>query len=217
MFPRAFQNTMNSLALAAVATIAGWMVSGEAHAQPRIIGGNQVVFPPGLKWEMMRPAQINFEPAVPGTPYNKGSTKDAQQSEMLWSDIIAPALKVDRTRSFFFNNYDATDANNREIYFSLLSFFGDYDKCSPALDGKDAVDIYEKCLLRIRVTGDKLTRPVTYEFKDVCTLHVVFEDQNTQIRNNQTQIAFDRQRNAAYIRVIQNGKTVPACNRAIRL
>ena len=61
-------------------------------------------------------------------------------------------------------------------------------------------------------TGAVMTQE---QFPDYCLMFSDYEA--TPEAENHTEIAFDKQSKTAYFRVMQYGKYVPSCNRAIRL
>ena len=185
-------------------------VARDARAQGgeiRATSTDQVKFPAGLKWEQMR--EVRFQdPPKPGA---RPLSKDHAVAQAVWADEVkrsfdqAPAFSVGVLLA------QARSARNTVLTFSLLSVM-DFDRCEPPLNGKNVVDMYSKCLARVHV--GHTPQPVMKEFAGFCYLHVD-NNPDTPLAKNHTEFAFDAQTNTGYFKVIQYGKEVSACRRAI--
>lgn len=190
------------------ALLLGMAPSARAQgSEVRATSTDQVKFPAGLKWEQMREARFQ-DPPKPGA---KALSKDHAAAQAVWADEVkrsfdqAPAFSVGVLLA------QARSARNTVLTFSLLSVM-DFDRCEPPLNGKSVVDMYSKCLARVHV--GQSPQPVMKEFAGFCYLHID-NNPDTPLAKNHTEFAFDAQTNTGYFRVIQYGKEVPACRRAI--
>jgi hypothetical protein len=102
------------------------------------------------------------------------------------------------------------------ITFSLLNLPLDFERCEPALNGKNVVDMYSKCMARVSI--GKANAHVV-EFLGFCYLETLWATpQESKYRElNHNEYAFDARDGIAYFRTIQYGKEVPACRRAVRM
>lgn len=189
-------------------SLCGLATSARAQGgEVRATSTDQVKFPAGLKWEPMREVRFQDSPK----PGAKPLSKDYAAALAVWSDEVkrsfdqAPAFSVGVLLA------QARSARNSVLTFSLLSVM-DFDRCEPPLNGKNVVDMFSKCLARVHV--GHTPQPVMKEFAGFCYLHID-NNPDTPLAKNHTEFAFDVQTNTGYFRVIQYGKEVSACRRAI--
>ena len=171
---------------------------------------DQVKFPAGLKWEQMREVEVNDMPG----PGDVGAKKpDVAVSHSIWMDEIKRSFKEAPGFRVSILLGQAASKDGTLLTFSLINMM-DFERCEPPLNGKDVVDMYSKCLARVHV--NRKPQAVVKEFVGFCNLHITNSKDNP-LSKNHTQFAFDARTNTAYFRVMQFGKIVPACYRAIAL
>lgn len=188
---------------------AACLASATSWAQVRATSSDQVVFPAGLQWQRMQSVSIHVKEAPHVRSENQALVPAV---ERIWSDEIERLLSQRRGHRET-ALVSQVDFRSRPVHFSLLTLL-DFERCEPPLNGKDVVDMYDKCLARVAI--GPVQRPHVIEFRDFCILNVDY-DQNAPLEQNHTQFAFDQATSTAYFRVIQHGRFVPACNRSIRL
>ena len=183
------------------------------HAQApavRATSTDQVKFPVGLKWEQMREVVYWY------TPTRKKESQratDAGQADAIWADEIRKAEKQKLPVNLFVLLANAKSSTGVPLTFSLLDLL-DFERCEQSMGGKDSVDQYSKCLARVAVGTQPKSHVV--EFNGFCHLNIVGSKDNPNEKNH-TEFAFDTHTNTGYFRVIQYGKEVSACRRAIHL
>lgn len=210
---RTFQKNILAIALGALVAFAGWSPSGDAIAQnqpPKVLSGNQVVFPAGLKWERLVETTVNFDAKYARAPEDQ---ELKSLSQRLWADEVDKSLKNNPSTGVFFLSRKI-DLNGYKALFSIADVPLNYDLCMPPANGKDAYDMFSVCKARLFLTNGKLNQ--SFEIPEVCYLNID-NDKNNPIEKNHTAVATDAKSSTIYLRVIQYGKTVPGCNRAIRL
>ena len=77
------------------------------------------------------------------------------------------------------------------------------------------MDMYSTCPMRFIAQHKGTGRIAQKDLPGYCFLHEDGED--APLAKNHTEIAMDSKGETVYFRIIQHGKSVPACNRAIRL
>lgn len=208
MLSHIFGQARQWLRLAAIALL-GFGITLPALAQIRVTSSDKVIFPAGLKWERMREVEYRY---TPKPAKNFKDKADDVTARMIWADEIEKSEAVMPQRNMFVLLAKTTARNGVPVIFSLLDML-DYERCEPSTNGKDMVDMYSKCLARVAI--GKPSKPHLVEFNGFCYLNLDFPE--TPIEKNNTQFAFDANTATAYFRVIQYGKSVPACNRMIKI
>ncbi len=184
-----------------------------AQAQSK---SSKVDFPQGLEWQMMREVTFDYAPRKSGTDQERAI------SESLWAKELAarPTNRLARA--------DGTKLTGKYPGFVLISsinvndnsyIFSMFDsinaECEKAADGRNVVDMYSKCAMRVvrRNQDGKVTQ--SQVIPDFCFLNL--DDQDAPLDKNHTEIAYDAPNKTVYFRTIQTGKVVTACNRAVRV
>lgn len=184
-----------------------------AHAQAtsvRATSTDQVKFPTGLKWEQMREVAYWYTPT---RQKESQRASDAMQADAIWADEIRKAEKQKPPVNLFALLANAKSSTGVPLTFSLLNVL-DFERCEPPMGGKNSVDQYSKCLARVAVGTQP--KSLVVEFDGFCHLNIVGSTDNPNEKNH-TEFAFDAHTNTGYFRVIQYGKDVPTCHRAIKL
>ena len=200
---------MPQLKAALTALALGLALLPAAQAQHK--GG--VNFPKGLKWEMMKLAAFD---APPGLYKETASPDEKQLAAAIWAKEIAAntATTFDgKKMSSTVLIYGFEDDNFRYTFTSLDIPF--QNGCEPPANGWHEVDIYSKCPMRFVAESKETKKTAQKDFPSYCFLHS--DDEDNPLAENHTEIAMDSKGAAVYFRIIQHGKPVPACNRAIRL
>lgn len=187
-----------------------------AMAQVRITSSDKVIFPPGLKWERMRTVIVDPTLANSTTPLVQVRPEDVAAVKRIWSDEVAAASARGQSADFD-SQISTTTFRGSPVAFSLITLPRDFERCEAALNGKNVVDVYSKCLARVAI--GPMRNPHVVEFSGFCYADSVFATpEELQFREKtQNQFAFDEKGGAAYFRLLQHGKLVPACNRMIRI
>ena len=203
------------LALVAVGLLA-LSTTLPAFAQVRVTSSDKVIFPAGLKWERMRTVIINPAAADNPAPKVEVRRQDVDAVKRIWSDEVAAAAAKGEAASFN-SQIASTSFKGKPIAFSLIDLPRDFERCEQALDGKNVIDIYSKCLARVAIGA--MPHPHVVEFSGFCYADSIWATpEEMRFRaENQNQIAFDEKSNTAYFRLLQHGKFVPACNRVIKV
>ena len=202
-------------ALALCLTLAGVFIT-QAHAQVRVTSSDKVIFPAGLKWERMRTVILDRRGETAQSPMVPVRPEDITASKRIWSDEVAVAAAQGKNADFH-SQISTASYKGAPIAFSLIDLPMDFERCEQALNGKDVVDVYSKCLARVAIGGGR--NPHVVEFSGFCYADSVFATpERLKFRaKTQNQFAFDEQQGIAYFRLIQHGKPVPACNRTIEI
>lgn len=193
-----------------IALLMGFAPRVQAQAPTvRATSTDQVKFPAGLKWEQMR--EIRFQdPPKPGV---KPASNDHAAAQAVWSDEIKRSFEQAPNFSVAVLLAQARSSKNTLLTFSLLNVM-DFDRCEPPANGKNVVDMYSKCFARVLI--DHKPQVIVKEFEGFCYLNID-TNPDTPLAKNHTEFAFDARTEIGYFRVIQHGKDVPSCHRAIKL
>lgn len=184
-----------------------------AHAQAptvRATSTDQVKFPSGLKWEQMREVAYWYTPT---RQKESERSTDVTQTDAVWADEIRKAERQKPPVNLFALLANAKSATGVPLTFSLLNLL-DFERCERPMGGKNSVDQYSKCLARVAVGTQPKSHVV--EFDGFCHLNIVGDEHNPNEKNH-TEFAFDARTNTGYFRIVQYGKDVPSCHRAIKL
>lgn len=155
-------------------------------------------FPAQLAWESMNMVEFNFKrPMTNLTPEQKLIFP-------AWKDELTNVAKYQQT----FGN--VLYAQRGTLLFSIFHAVG---LCSDPASGAGAYDAYSVCPARVLVGN--ASAPTVFKFKDVCH-YLQLNNPDQPLAKNHTEFAYDEGAKTAYLRVIQYGKFVPACNRAIQ-
>ncbi|WP_234267245.1 hypothetical protein [Hydrogenophaga sp. NFH-34] len=193
------------------ALLSGIAPSARAQgSEVRATSTDQVKFPNGLRWETMREVVYWYTPTK---QKESQSPKDAAQADAVWADEIRKAERQNPAVNLFVLLANATTSTGVSLTFSLLNLL-DFERCERPMGGRSSVDQYSKCLARVAVSSQQKSHVV--EFVGFCHLNIVGSTDNPNEKNH-TEFAFDSRTNTGYFRVIQYGKEVSACRRAIHL
>lgn len=177
--------------------------AGIAGAQVRVLSGNQVVFPGGLSWQLMDRVKIRHD-----SKPNTGSAKDIADLTHIWQNEVNTQATAP-TMAELPILIGRTVSRGKPVIVSVIHL-NDYDRCEPPLNGRDVVDMYSKCIAKV-VTPSQST-----EINRFCFL-AIDPDDDAPLKSNNNQLATDPKTGVIYFRLIQQGKLIPACNRAIYL
>lgn len=187
---------MNKYALCLTLTCT--FIGAQSHAQER------------LKWESMEAIEIRgsvlSQPGFSHLP--KGGPDDHALALNIWDKelkTVDAALFPSVLQKTF--NFEG-----KQYTFSILN--SSFQDCEPPANGKDVVDMYSICPLKVGRIDEKTFETNLSVHKNYCFLLV---DNSPGDKTNETQFLWDKKTRTAYFRVIQYGKVVPACNRAIRI
>lgn len=197
-----------TLALLVFALVRPGTTQAQGAPALRATSTDQVKFPAGLRWEPMREVRFLEKPKL----NHNGISSDEAAAIAVWSDELTRFFA--KTPNYIASVLlgQARSASNKLLTFSVLNIM-DFERCEPPMNGKDVMDMYSKCLARVHV--DQKPVATMKEFSGFCYLNV--DDSANPLAKNHTEFAFDQGANTAYMRVIQFGKEVPACRRAIKL
>ncbi|MFC7410358.1 hypothetical protein [Hydrogenophaga atypica] len=210
---RTLQKNIPAIALGALVAFAAWAPSGDAIAQnqpPKVLSGNQVVFPAGLKWERLVETTTNFDAKSESAPEKSDLMSLSQR---VWSDEVQKALKSNPNTGIFFLTA-RLNLIGKKGAISIAKFPFNYELCIPPANGKNAYDMFSMCNARVAVSNGDINQ--VFQISEICYLNIDF-DTNNPVEKNHTAVATDPKSSTIYLRVIQYGKSVPGCNRAIRL
>lgn len=215
MLSHIFGQARQWLRLAAIALL-GFGITLPALAQIRVTSSDKVIFPAGLKWERMRTVVLDQTPASKESPRVAVQPEDVKSVRRIWSDEVAVATAKGEAPHFN-SQIITTTYKGKPIAFSLIDLPLDFDRCEQALNGKDVVDVYSKCLARVAIGS--MPNPHVVEFSGFCYADSIWATpEELRFRaKTQNQVAFDSQTGTAYFRLLQHGKFVPACNRMIKI
>ena len=200
---------MTQLKTALTALALGLALLPAAHAQQRAA----VKLPAGLKWETMRLATFD---AYPGYYAETVSPEEKQLVAKIWEKEIAANTATTVTGKKMMSTvlmHAFEDSNFRYTFTSLNIPF--QNGCEPPANGYDVVDMYSTCPMRFIAQHKGTGRIAQKDLPSYCFLHI--DEKETPVAQNHTEIAMDSNGETVYFRIIQHGKPVPACNRAIRL
>ncbi len=200
----------------AATLLVGAALTIPAFAQVRVTSSDKVIFPAGLKWERMRTVILDSSAATKESPMVPVRGEDINAAKRIWTDQVAAAQAKGKVPDFD-SQISTASYKGTPLAFSLIALPMDFERCEQALNGKDVVDVYAKCLARVAI-GSK-QNPYVVEFSGFCYADSVFSTpEELQFRaKTQNQFAFDDKHGVAYFRLLQHGMFVPACNRMIRI
>jgi hypothetical protein len=185
----------------AVAATAAVMAIG-ASAQ-------NVQVPAGLQWQQMHIIWFN------ATVFS--STGTPEEKELLgkiWAKEISGSMKNQNGSLFPSSALIGNIAQNGiKIIFTMYNRAG--SDCMQPGNGQDMDDMYATCPLRvIRQSGND--KPIVVDLPvNFCMLDV--DDEHNPRSKNHNEYALDTRAGVLYLRTIQYGKVVPACNRALQV
>ncbi len=192
---------LRALALAGGALALSW----SAQAQSRVQNGSA---PSGLNWKWMNEAVFNSR--------NLPSSATAQERALaanIWATQLQQLVVIgtgQRAPSFVL--VGTAEKDGGRYVFTMFTRAGTCE--NPPNGSAGAEQMYAKCPLRVTMFApDGQSR--SQDFEGYCYLNL--DDSDAPRAKNHTEVAFDRRTSTAYFRTIQHGKTVPQCNRSIRL
>ena len=203
-------NTLTKLKAALTALALGLTLLPAAQAQQKAAG---VQFPAGLKWEMMKFVAFDAPPGFYGetvTPAEKQLAGAIWQKEMAANTATTVTGKKMMSQILI---HSFEDANFRYTFTSLYIPF--QNGCEPPANGRDVVDMYSTCPMRFIAQHKGTGRIAQKNLPNYCFLSI--DEEDARAVENHTEIAMDSKGETAYFRIIQHGKAVSACNKAIRL
>jgi len=200
-------------ALACAAALAMASTSSVQAQQSGVTAG-KVTFPAGLQWQMMPVVSFNF-------PVKSGTPAERRLAEQVWKKELAdlPSREFhDRVSQYpaFILVGAVEDQARRYIFSGLSAAYVAYPECeNPPNGGDEHTPTWSTCPMRVvvqdKATGAKLMQE---DFPDYCLLSSHGPDDPPS--ENRTELAFDHTTKTAYFRVLQYGKHVKSCDRAIR-
>jgi hypothetical protein len=157
-------------------------------------------FPPQLAWERMRSIEFNFTKPLPA------ATAEQNMVLPVWQDALNDAKAK---QNFAYVMY----AKRGQALFTVFDTMG---ACTTPANGRDAYDAYSVCPGRVVVGNpSNTTGTTTFNFPQMCYYEQT-NNPDAPLDKNHMQFAYDEGIKMAYFRVIQYGKFVAACNRAIQ-
>ncbi|MCX8516913.1 MAG: hypothetical protein ORN29_02355 [Rhodoferax sp.] len=159
--------------------------------------------PAGLNWTSMALVEFDYK-----RPLNELSAAQGR----VWPEWQEEIKSAWRQKQFS----DVLYANVSTVSFSIYSTMG---ACITPANGAGAFDAYSLCPARAKVIlqspqgGTKWV--AMHGFQDVC-FYIQANNPDAPLEQNHTEFAYDVATRTAYVRVIQYGKVVPACNRSIQ-
>ncbi|RRD56515.1 hypothetical protein EII20_10830 [Comamonadaceae bacterium OH2545_COT-014] len=185
-------------------------LAGGAQAQTQLPG--KVKFPAGLKWQTM--AWVTFDSPTPS-----GTEQQRQLAKAIWGKEIESIPLNDFLKNgtkypsqVLISGFESNAL--RYVFTSFAAGHAFYPACEdPPNSGAADTPTYSLCPMRVVVEEKGSGRKKHQDFLNYCHLH--FDDPDAPAAKNHTEVAVTG--NTAYFRVIQYGKHVPECDRAIRL
>lgn len=172
-----------------------------------------VRFPAGLHWEVMGRVSFGYKPKAYGTPAERGLAKQLWQKELSAPGFNNPA----QTFPAFILLSGFRDGANRYYFTALSAAASAYPACEPPPNGGDAsTPTYDTCPMRVIVENTSTKERTQQDFPKYC-IQFGYDEPDSPVAQNHTEIALDSKTRTAYFRVFQYGKPVPQCNRAINL
>ena len=157
------------------------------------------------KWQIMPEVTFNYQ-------VQTGTKQQREWAYAIWKNQInsTPTNPINpntRLPSFILLGSAVTPTYNYS--FTSLNAAG---KCIDPLNGKDAYATYSICPLQIM----KINRSNGSGNTEIKTNFCYLNDQD-DVANNHTEMAFDPKNKIAHFRVVMFGKQVPECNRSFKL
>ena len=172
-----------------------------------------VKFPAGLKWEMMKLATFD---AYPGYYAETVTPAEKQLAAAIWQKEVAANTATTVTGAKMASAILIHSFENADFRYTFTSLDLPFQNgCEPPENGRNVVDMYSTCPMRFIAQHKETKKVAQKDLPGYCFLHE--DDDETPLSKNHTEIAMDSKGEVVYFRVIQHGKEVPACNRAVRL
>ena len=186
---------------AVIAAAAGLSIGASAQ-------GVQV--PAGLKWQSMREIVFN------GNNFSStGTAEDRALLAKIWAKELAGGEKdpTDGSLPVSFTLIGEVENGGNKVILTMYDRIG--SECYPPGNGRGMVDMYATCPLRVLLwpTG----KPVVVKNLPVNFCMLFGDDSDNPRVKNHNEYAFDERSGIVYLRLIQYGKVVPACNRALQV
>lgn len=201
------------LAAAAVLALAGTQAVSAQTANSQA-SGSRVKFPAGLQWQTLDLIGFNYNP-----PGFEGTPAERKEAEAIWGKTMDgfPVDKSDGKKWPVFIIQKTIDTPTRRYVFSSLDAAPTvYPLCGFAINSSNPdTPIYVPCPMRVVIQDKGTGATAQQDFPDYCVIATNNPDQPKS--RNYAQVALDGKTNTAYYRIVQYGKPVPECNRAIRL
>lgn len=175
----------------------------------------KVTFPAELNWEAMPVVTFDFSPWVSGTPAERKLAAKIWRKEL---DAIPTAEFQGRVKKYpaFILLGASEDGAHRYIFSGLSAASVAYPLCEdPPNGGDEHTSTWANCPMRVVIQNKETGVEHQEQFPDYCLQYSYGSDR--PFAENHTEFAFDNKTKTAYFRVLQYGKHVPACDRAIRL
>ena len=202
-------NTLTRLKIALTALTLGLALLPAAQAQQK--GG--VKFPAGLKWQMMKLATFD---APPGYYAETVTPAEKQLAAAIWQKEMAANTETTVTGQKMMSTILIHSFENADFRYTFTSLDIPFQNgCKPPENGRDVVDMYSTCPMRFIAQHKETKKVVQKDLPGYCFLHE--DDEEAPLSKNHTEIAMDSKGETVYFRIIQHGREVPACKRAIRL
>lgn len=183
-----------------------------AGVQAQSQAPGKVKFPAGLKWQAM--GWVTFD-----SPRPSGTEQQRQMAKAVWSKEIdaIPLNDFLKNGKKYPSQVLISEFENNGLRYIFTSFAAGhafYPACEdPPNSGAADTPTYSICPMRVVIEEKDTGRKKHQDFLNYCHLH--FDDPDAPASKNHTEFAVAS--NTAYFRVIQYGKHVPECDRAIRL
>jgi len=167
--------------------------------------------PSGLKWEWMHDVELDANP-------NLFTASASDQEQNLLSKIWAKEIKATgyMKNGSPYASFAVIGTIEHQDTKVILTMFNSYNSsCIQPGNGRAMEDIYATCPLRIiRFSANN---QITEQNLPVNFCMIYGDDQHAPRAKNHAEYAFDERSGTVYLRIIQFGKIVPECNRAVRI
>ena len=194
--------TMRGLIAAAMASIA--LGAFAQNAQP-------VQPPAGLKWQWMHEIVFN------STNFSSTGTDDERSLlAKIWAKELKNSTKKSPITGQLLPSFTLIGTVQYKDTTTILTMFDNAGSgCISPGNGQGMVDMYLTCplrLIKLYPEGKFSSQDLS---KNFCMLFG--DDSNNPRSKNHNEYAFDMTSGIVYLRLIQYGKIVPVCNRALRI
>ncbi len=177
--------------------------------------------PQDLDWQLMK--EISFtskpgmreleeNPAKLGAAYSWGKEL-AVRPEGTFTGPDGKQYQGPAPASVIIAAIPAGDRGKTYYVFSMYKTKG--SACDKPAQGRSGGDVYSKCSIRVMRMENQYKMQYQHDFPNYCYLYG--NSEQTPLQYNYTAMALDPRTRIVHFKVVQQGKTVSACNRALRL
>lgn len=197
-------------AFALIASAFTMTLSPTIHAQSPQRNKIATTPPVGLEWMPMEMVSFNYG-SIPVPTASRAATNLART---IWTKEInsTPIDERDGTLLPSFILVGVVSANGVQYTLSIFSA-ANARGCIPAANGRGIEDLYKTCPMRVDVY--KSGKNYAQEFSGFCHIFPYPPEYKNDI--NRAEYSFDEKNMTVYFRVIQHGKKIRECDRALSL